>query len=55
MDLALPGRHQAENLLAAATAASAFGVRAEQVAEVEGSYTGRYLKPMLSARKVAAE
>jgi UDP-N-acetylmuramoyl-tripeptide--D-alanyl-D-alanine ligase len=34
VDLALPGRHQAENLLAAATAASAFGVRAEQVAEV---------------------
>jgi UDP-N-acetylmuramoyl-tripeptide--D-alanyl-D-alanine ligase len=31
--LALPGRHQAENLLAAAAAASAFGVRAEQVAE----------------------
>jgi UDP-N-acetylmuramoyl-tripeptide--D-alanyl-D-alanine ligase len=33
VELALPGRHQAENLLAAATAASAFGVRAEQVAE----------------------
>ena len=27
----------------------------EQVAEVEGSYTGHYLKPMLAARKVAAE
>ncbi|WP_299030740.1 excinuclease ABC subunit UvrA [uncultured Sulfitobacter sp.] len=27
----------------------------EQVAEVEGSYTGKYLKPMLSPRKVAAE
>ena len=27
----------------------------EQVAEVEGSYTGHYLKPMLGARKVAAE
>jgi UDP-N-acetylmuramoyl-tripeptide--D-alanyl-D-alanine ligase len=33
VELALPGWHQAENLLAAATAASAFGVRAEQVAE----------------------
>jgi UDP-N-acetylmuramoyl-tripeptide--D-alanyl-D-alanine ligase len=30
----MPGRHQAENLLAAAAAASAFGVRAEQVAEI---------------------
>ena len=27
----------------------------EQVAEVEASHTGRYLKPMLQARKVAAE
>jgi len=27
----------------------------EQVAEVEGSYTGHYLKPMLAPRKVAAE
>ncbi|WP_136442739.1 excinuclease ABC subunit UvrA [Pacificoceanicola onchidii] len=27
----------------------------EQVAEVEGSHTGRYLKPMLKAGKVAAE
>ena len=27
----------------------------EQVAEVEGSYTGKYLKPMLVPRKVAAE
>ncbi|MCR9086812.1 MAG: excinuclease ABC subunit UvrA [Rhodobacteraceae bacterium] len=27
----------------------------EEVAEVEGSHTGRYLKPMLSARRVAAE
>ena len=27
----------------------------EQVAEVEGSYTGRYLKPMLAAKRVAAE
>jgi excinuclease ABC subunit A len=27
----------------------------EQVAEVEGSYTGKYLKPMLAARKLAAE
>ena len=27
----------------------------EQVAEVEGSYTGKYLKPMLMPRKVAAE
>jgi UDP-N-acetylmuramoyl-tripeptide--D-alanyl-D-alanine ligase len=34
VELALPGRHQAENLLAAATAASAFGVHAEQVAEI---------------------
>ena len=33
VELALPGSHQAENLLAAAAAASAFGVRAEQVAE----------------------
>ncbi len=33
VELALPGRHQAENLLAAAAAASVFGVRAEQVAE----------------------
>jgi UDP-N-acetylmuramoyl-tripeptide--D-alanyl-D-alanine ligase len=33
VELSLPGRHQAENLLAAAAAASAFGVRAEQVAE----------------------
>jgi UDP-N-acetylmuramoyl-tripeptide--D-alanyl-D-alanine ligase len=34
IELSLPGWHQAENLLAAATAASAFGVEAEQVAEV---------------------
>jgi len=34
VELALPGRHQAENLLAAAAGASAFGVNAEQVAEV---------------------
>jgi UDP-N-acetylmuramoyl-tripeptide--D-alanyl-D-alanine ligase len=33
VDLALPGRHQAENLLAAAAAASAFGIEAQQVAE----------------------
>ena len=33
VELAMPGRHQAENLLAAAAGASAFGVRAEQVAE----------------------
>jgi len=33
VELAVPGRHQAENLLAAAAAASTFGVRAEQVAE----------------------
>ena len=33
VELALPGRHQAENLLAAAAGASVFGVRAEQVAE----------------------
>jgi UDP-N-acetylmuramoyl-tripeptide--D-alanyl-D-alanine ligase len=32
VELAIPGRHQADNLLAAAAAASAFGVRAEQVA-----------------------
>jgi UDP-N-acetylmuramoyl-tripeptide--D-alanyl-D-alanine ligase len=32
VELAVPGRHQAENLLAAAAGASAFGVRAEQVA-----------------------
>ena len=32
VELDLPGSHQAENLLAAAAAASAFGVRAEQVA-----------------------
>jgi UDP-N-acetylmuramoyl-tripeptide--D-alanyl-D-alanine ligase len=34
VELALPGRHQAENLLAAAAAASSFGVTAEQVAEI---------------------
>jgi UDP-N-acetylmuramoyl-tripeptide--D-alanyl-D-alanine ligase len=34
VELELPGRHQAENLLGAAAAASAFGVEAEQVAEV---------------------
>jgi UDP-N-acetylmuramoyl-tripeptide--D-alanyl-D-alanine ligase len=33
VDLSLPGRHQAENLLAAAAAAAAFGVEAERVAE----------------------
>ncbi|MGR3272247.1 MAG: excinuclease ABC subunit UvrA, partial [Thalassococcus profundi] len=27
----------------------------ERVAEIEASHTGRYLKPMLAARKVAAE
>ncbi|KIT17241.1 excinuclease ABC subunit UvrA [Jannaschia aquimarina] len=27
----------------------------EQITEVEGSHTGRYLKPMLEARKIAAE
>jgi excinuclease ABC subunit A len=27
----------------------------EQIAEVEGSHTGYYLKPMLKPRKVAAE
>ncbi|PWJ12132.1 excinuclease ABC subunit UvrA [Jannaschia seohaensis] len=27
----------------------------EQIAEVEGSHTGRYLKPLLGARRVAAE
>jgi UDP-N-acetylmuramoyl-tripeptide--D-alanyl-D-alanine ligase len=32
VNLSMPGRHQAENLLGAAAAASAFGVRAEQVA-----------------------
>ena len=39
VELSLPGRHQAENLLAAAAAASAFGVRAEQVAETAPSLT----------------
>jgi UDP-N-acetylmuramoyl-tripeptide--D-alanyl-D-alanine ligase len=34
VDLSMPGRHQAENLLGAATAATAFGIGAEQVAEV---------------------
>lgn len=34
IDLALPGRHQAENLLAAAAAASVLGVTADEVAEV---------------------
>jgi len=29
--------------------------RPEQVAEVARSHTGRYLKPMLAARRVAAE
>jgi UDP-N-acetylmuramoyl-tripeptide--D-alanyl-D-alanine ligase len=33
VELGLPGLHQAENLLAAAAAAAAFGVTAEQVAE----------------------
>jgi UDP-N-acetylmuramoyl-tripeptide--D-alanyl-D-alanine ligase len=33
VDLALPGRHQADNLLAAAAGASVFGIGAEQVAE----------------------
>ena len=37
VELALPGWHQAENLLAAAAAASAFGVTAEQVAETAPS------------------
>ncbi|MEM7643568.1 MAG: hypothetical protein AAF366_13710, partial [Pseudomonadota bacterium] len=27
----------------------------EQIAEIEGSHTGRYLKPMLAGRKIAAE
>ena len=39
VELNLPGRHQAENLLAAAAAASTFGVRAEQVAETTPSLT----------------
>lgn len=34
VDLSMPGRHQAENLLGAAAAATAFGISAEQVAEV---------------------
>jgi UDP-N-acetylmuramoyl-tripeptide--D-alanyl-D-alanine ligase len=34
VELAMPGRHQAENLLAAAAGASAFGVPADQVAEI---------------------
>lgn len=34
VELNIPGRHQAENLLAAAAAVSAFGLRAEQVAEI---------------------
>ena len=37
VELALAGRHQAENLLAAAAAASAFGLRAEHVAETAPS------------------
>lgn len=37
VELGLPGRHQAENLLAAATAASAFGIRAEQTAQTAPS------------------
>jgi len=37
LELHLPGWHQAENLLAAAAAASAFGVRVEQVAETAPS------------------
>ena len=39
IEMNLPGQHQAENLLAAAAAASAFGVRAEQVAETAPSLT----------------
>jgi UDP-N-acetylmuramoyl-tripeptide--D-alanyl-D-alanine ligase len=34
VDLSMPGGHQAENLLGAATAATAFGISAEQVSEV---------------------
>ncbi len=37
VELALPGRHQAENLLAAAAAASVFGITAEQVADIAAS------------------
>lgn len=37
IELALPGRHQAENLLAAAAAASVFGVTAEQIADSAAS------------------
>ena len=33
VELAMPGRHQSDNLLAAAAGASTFGVRADQVAE----------------------
>ena len=39
IEMNLPGQHQAENLLAAAAAASAFGVRVEQVAETAPSLT----------------
>jgi UDP-N-acetylmuramoyl-tripeptide--D-alanyl-D-alanine ligase len=39
VELNLAGRHQAENLLAAAAASSAFGIRAEQVAETAPSLT----------------
>ncbi len=37
VELSLPGRHQAENLLAAATAAWAWGVAADAAAEAAGS------------------
>ncbi len=37
VELALPGRHQAENLLAAAAAASVFGITAAQVAQTAAS------------------
>lgn len=50
VELALPGRHQAENLLAAAAAASVFGVTAAQVARTAASlqapeHRGRLVTP----------
>ena len=50
VELALPGRHQAENLLAAATAASVFGVSASQVARTAAllqapEHRGRLVTP----------
>jgi UDP-N-acetylmuramoyl-tripeptide--D-alanyl-D-alanine ligase len=49
IELALPGRHQAENLLAAAAAASVLGVTADEVAAVAGEleaapHRGRLLR-----------